>query len=104
MEKALMWETHPNNHIELGLPLGGIDSFRIVFQRGGSDVAYVVPTLEDNGNANARLIAYAPALLDACQRMWKEAKGSKGYVPEPVFQAARLCRMAAYVATLKASK
>lgn len=96
-----MWQTHPKNAIKLVGPLGGPDTFRIVFDPTGSDIAYVVPTLEDNGIANAKLIACAPALLDACQRMWLEAKGSKDYVPEPVFQAARLCRIAAYVATRK---
>lgn len=100
----MIWETHPDNFIKLEFPLGGEDSLRIVFQRGGSDIAYVVPTPEDNGNANARLIAYAPALLDACQRVWNEAKGSKDYVPEPVFQAARLCSTAAWLATLKTGK
>jgi hypothetical protein len=99
-----MWETHPNNSIKLGFPTGGEDNLRVVFQRGGSDIAYVVSTLEDNGNANARLIACAPTLLDACERMWLEAKGSNDYVPEPVFQAARFCRLAAYVATLKLVK
>lgn len=100
----MIWETHPDNFIRLGFPTGGEDSLRVVFKRGGSDIAYVVPTLEDNGNANAKLIAYAPALLDACQRMWKEAKGSRDYVPEPVFQAARSCRTAAWLATLKIGK
>ena len=96
-----MWNTHPKNGIILSCPIGGSTSFRIVFDPKGQDVAYVVPTLEDNGIANAKLIASAPYLLDACQRMWLAAKGSKDYVPEPVFQAARFCRIAAYAATLK---
>ena len=57
------WKTIENNHMEI---LGA--SFRVVWHReGGNDICYVVPTLEDQGNRNARLIAMAPELLEVCE-------------------------------------
>lgn len=94
-----MWQTAPNNGMKVSFPWGSSETLRIVFDQSGKDVAYVIPTNEDNGNANARLIAYAPSLLDVCRKMWREAKASKEYVPENVFQAARLCRIVAYLAS-----
>lgn len=96
-----MWQASENNGITVCFPCGSSETLRIVFDESGKDVAYVIPTENDNGNANARLIAYAPALLDACMKMWRAAKGSDEYVPEAVFQAARLCRITAYLSSLE---
>lgn len=60
------WRTVENNHVQLTGCLGETASFRVVWQEGGIDVAYVVPSSDgNNGNDSARLIAAAPCLLDA---------------------------------------
>lgn len=58
------WTTVKDNHIDIG---GA--SLRVVWDEiKGIDVAYVIPDgTEDEGNANARLIASAPRLRDACR-------------------------------------
>jgi hypothetical protein len=53
------WETRRDNHVGT---FGG--SARIVWcTNPRTDVAYVVPTDDDNGNANALLISLAPDIM-----------------------------------------
>ena len=63
------WVTVRNNYAKLG------DRYaRVVWSESdpetgsgrGMDIAYVLPFDDDNGNANARLIAAAPRMADAC--------------------------------------
>ena len=63
------WMTVADNGVKLSFAGGDAVSHRIVFVERGRDIAYVVPTADDNGNGNARLIAAAPDLLEACKAM-----------------------------------
>lgn len=61
------WQTVRNNAVCTQMwELLGHDTLRIVFGPL-SDVAYCPAVDGDNGNANARLIAAAPKLLQACK-------------------------------------
>ncbi len=82
---ATLWMTVKDNHIDIGG-----ESFRVVWDETGTgyDIAYVNPygTI-DNANANARLIAAAPNLRDACEAVllfhsggeWDEAKRNEWF-------------------------
>ena len=91
----MAWKTVKDNHMELRLPTGGVDSFRIVWEEGGFDVCYVVPCDGSNGNANARLIAAAPDLWNACRLMWDAVAECGCQVPPQVLAAARHCKSVA---------
>lgn len=62
-----------NNHISLGMPSFSPASMRLVWNDQLSrDVAYVPPSDDDNGNANACLIAAAPELLHAAKDLCRK--------------------------------
>ena len=63
------WLTVPDNCVKLRSEFGTRLDFRIVFADPGLDIAYVIPTPDDNGNGHARLISAAPDLLEACKAM-----------------------------------
>ena len=88
------WKTCQDNGISLAGPCGGTDSYRIVFDDSGLDVAYVVATGQDNGNSNARLIASAPRLVNAIRLVVEAINLFKWILPEPVLEAAKECRKA----------
>lgn len=88
----MAWKTVKDNNMELRLPTGGADSFRIVCEEDGSDVCYVVPCDGSNGNSNARLIAAAPDLWTACRLMWDAVADCGCNVPPQVLKAARHCK------------
>jgi hypothetical protein len=89
------WKTAKDNDIELRFPAGGVDSLRIVWQQGGSDVCYVVPCDGNNGNSNAKLIAAAPELWSACVLLIAAIDNCQDSVPAAVLEAATKCRCAA---------
>lgn len=91
----MAWKTVENNHIELRMPTGKKDSLRVVWKDGGSDVCYVVPCDGSNGNANARLIASAPELLNACIAIADAVSKSNTALPRSVVDAAGICGLAA---------
>jgi hypothetical protein len=88
------WKTHRDNGISLSGPCGGTDSYRIVFDDNGLDVAYVVATGTDNGNSNAKLIASAPRLANALRLVVEAIRLFRWTLPEPVLEAAKECRKA----------
>jgi hypothetical protein len=65
------WTTARDNHITLGIPgFGDREDMRIVSgnaQGMEQDVAYVRAVDDDNGNANAALMAAAPEMYEALQ-------------------------------------
>jgi hypothetical protein len=91
----MAWKTVKDNHIELQLPTGGVESLRVVWKEGGSDVCYVVSCDGNNGNSNARLIAAAPDLWNACRLMWDAVAECGCQVPPQVLEAARYCKRVA---------
>lgn len=87
------WKTARNNGISLISPSLGRMDLRIVWDEKGSDIAYIVPICDrDNGNSNARLIAAAPDLWNACRLMWDAVAECGCQVPPQVLDAARHCK------------
>ena len=82
LAKDKIWETVPDNEIHFGE--GRV--FRIVWSKAGRDVAYVVPTEEDNGNGNARMISLAPIMLATLRHVSQNMKtaGTTGELVETV--------------------
>jgi hypothetical protein len=97
----MAWKTVEDNGISLVFPTGGSDSLRVVFDTEAGDVAYVVPTHEDNGNKNASLIATAPSLLMACRRVWDAVLDTRHDLPDEVLLAAFDCRRAVVQAVIR---
>lgn len=89
----MAWKTFQDNGIQLVFPTGESNSLRVVFD-DHIDIAYVVPTGVDNGNGNARLIAAAPKLWNACRLMWAAVADCGCKVPPQVLEAAKNCRRA----------
>jgi hypothetical protein len=94
------WKTVQNNGVSLVFPTGGSDSLRVVFDTEGGDVAYVVPTSDDNGDKNAAVIAAAPSLLMACRRVWDAVLDTRQDLPDEVLLAAFDCRRAVLQAVI----
>ena len=70
------WTTKPA-HLNIKDPL----FYKADVISGGMIVAHVAGVGEDNSNANARLIASSPTLLDLCQRsiaMWDQYINNSG--------------------------
>ena len=61
------WTTVRDNFVSYKLVPLKQSGCRVVWAEHKFDVAYCPPTDDDNGNANARLIAAAPELLAACK-------------------------------------
>lgn len=76
------WTTARDNHITLGIPgFGDREDMRIVSgdaQGIEQDVAYVRAVDDDNGNANAALIAAAPEMFEALGASAMEAHILRG--------------------------
>jgi hypothetical protein len=90
----MSWKTFKDNGIAIQFPGGGGESLRVVFEPGGTDIAYVIPNAQDNGNGNAALIAAAPDLLAACIRLWDAVMDTKCSLPNEVLLSAFDCRKA----------
>lgn len=69
MTPSTRWKTVRNNVMCVTMPLSGRQELRVVFDPKGKDVAYCPPTDDDGGNANARLIAAAPLMLDVLEHV-----------------------------------
>ena len=77
------WLTVRDNEAALAFPGSQAFAARVVWAEPLGDVAYVIAEGDnDHGNANARLIAAAPALLEAGKRavakgrrLWDDAGG-----------------------------
>jgi hypothetical protein len=68
------WQTLRDNYVEKWMVKAGLkgkpsETYRVVWEERSGDVAYVVPSDDDNGNRNAALIAAAPSLLAAVEAL-----------------------------------
>lgn len=96
---AMDWRTRAGNCFTIGLPTGGTDVLRQVWQHGGQAVALVVNT-HGQGDRNAALIAAAPQLLAACEAVNAAMTQHSVALPPALMAAADACRTAAAAASV----
>lgn len=90
------WLTVDSNRISCG----GLGLCRIVYVRGGQDIAYIQPIgTQDNGNSNAHLIVAAPNMLAAFADIMHELGVPGPESPANVANAYRIAENAIAEAT-----